>query len=125
MIQVVKRYFHAGDERGSIEGLINFGTWEEMNHITSVAGCVRGNHYHCETLEAFFILKGRIRVDARRVINGHLAGPSVHFEAGPGDVFTIDINVNHIFHVLEDASWMNFLSKRVCEESPDFHRPKS
>ena len=51
MYKIIKNYFNHKDERGEIKGLVNFGSWEEINYITSIEGTVRGGHYHKNTKE--------------------------------------------------------------------------
>ena len=46
MIEFIPNYFELSDDRGSFQGLVNFGTWNEVYIICSEAGAIRGNHYH-------------------------------------------------------------------------------
>ena len=69
LYQRIPVYFTHSDPRGAITGLLNFGSWKEMNFITSIADTVRGRHYHKETEECFFILSGRIKVTFRKPID--------------------------------------------------------
>jgi dTDP-4-dehydrorhamnose 3,5-epimerase-like enzyme len=70
------------DERGELVGLINQMHWEEFNYIESRAGSVRGNHYHKETQELFFIIEGEGRIEITT-----LAGDSQSMPFGAGDIF--------------------------------------
>ena len=51
MIEFISNYFEHSDERGSFQGLVNFGNWEEINIISSEAHSIRGNHYHKMTTQ--------------------------------------------------------------------------
>ena len=49
-------YVAHSDARGRFRGLTR-ETWAEANFIETGAGQVRGNHYHAETRELFFIVR--------------------------------------------------------------------
>lgn len=125
MLKIIKRYFMHEDKRGTLEGLVNFGEWKEMNLISSLAGVERGNHYHKETLELFIILEGKINVILLKVKDGKLVGSKTERIVNRGDVFLIDPFVNHTFRVLVEAKWINVLSKKIDPENPDIHKTSS
>lgn len=122
MFRLIQPYFCHDDDRGVIRGVVNFGVWQEINYVASSADMVRGNHYHRETEELFFVLQGRIRVTLQRVEDGHLAGHMEEFIVGEGAIFMVETRVNHIFHILEGAQWINVLSKPINPECPDIYR---
>ena len=121
MLKLIDRYFVHKDPRGQLEGLINSGTWEEMNLISSLPDIVRGNHYHKETVELFIILDGRISITLQDVKDGILVGSESTTEVGGGDVFQIDPLINHTFSIVEEARWINVLSRRIDPQAPDIH----
>ena len=129
MIRFVERRSLAKDARGSIESLLDFGRWEEVNQIRSAAGAVRGNHFHRATLEAFIILTGEISISLQRVeqANGQdrLTGPVELHRVSAGAVFLIEAGVNHTFTVERDAEWLNLLSLKLDPAQPDLLRPKA
>jgi dTDP-4-dehydrorhamnose 3,5-epimerase-like enzyme len=122
MLRFVNRYFEHTDERGSIQGLINRGNWQELNLITSEAGVVRGNHYHKNTQELFIILEGDIEVRTQAVSEGNLVGDKSVYQVKVGDVFWVDPMTNHIFVPQTCSKWLNALSKPVDKDHPDFYR---
>ncbi len=122
MIEIIKRYFQYSDDRGSLEGLINFGEWKEINLIKSSFDSVHGNHYHKHTTEVFIILDGEIRVVTQKVQNGKLVGNAVEENIKSGDVFLIEPFINHIFFVKKDSRWINVLSEAIKKTHPDIHR---
>jgi len=122
MIRFVDNYFSARDDRGSIVGLINFGTWRELNLIRSEAGVIRGNHYHESTEEGFVILHGKIEITLQKVRDGQLVGEVAKYEVSEGSVFLIDPMVNHKFFIKAPSVWMNFLSRAMDPSSPDIYR---
>jgi len=122
VLKFIKRYFMHEDKRGTLEGLINFGEWKEINLISSLAGVERGNHYHKETLELFIILEGKINVILEKVKDGKLVGSKAERIVKEGDVFLIDPFVNHTFRVLDKAKWINVLSKKIDPKNPDIYQ---
>jgi dTDP-4-dehydrorhamnose 3,5-epimerase-like enzyme len=122
MIRVIESYFEHADPRGCIKGIINEGDWKEMNFITSDPDIVRGNHYHKEASELFFILKGEVRVRTQRVDGGKLAGEPSERIVREGDIFIVDPMTNHTFYVLKDSAWINALTKKMDNDKPDTYR---
>jgi len=122
VLKRIGRYFKYSDERGTFEGLVNFGEWREINLITSHSGVKRGDHYHKETIELFIILEGEIKVSLQMVKNGRLIDNTEESFVKTGDVFVIEPYVNHIFFVMKDSKWINVLSKTIDPKQPDIHR---
>lgn len=122
MLRFVNRYFVHTDERGSIEGLINQGNWQELNIITSEVGIVRGNHYHKTSVELFIILEGEIEILVQDVDNGNLTGSTLTYLVKAGDVFLVEPMTNHIFTPQSFSKWINALSIRMDKDHPDFYR---
>lgn len=103
------------DSRGTITGIINSGTWEEFNLITTEAGCVRGGHYHKFTSELFYILSGELEVEVSKKGGAR----EVHL-VREGSIFLIEPYEIHTFRCLTACTWINVLSKRMDESSMDF-----
>lgn len=117
---VPSRNLHT-DERGFITSLLNTGAWREVNIIHSDEGSVRGRHYHRETEECFIVLSGRIRV-VFRLKTSQKEWLVEEREFKEGDVFIVYPLVEHTFHVLNKAKWINLLSTPLASQSPDFYR---
>lgn len=122
VIKFIEKYFMHSDDRGLIKGIVNFGQWEEVNFISSDANVQRGNHFHQETTELFFILDGKIKVIVQKVDKGNLVGEQKEYIVAKGDIFLMEKNVNHIFYVLEKSQWINMLSKKIDPHCPDIVR---
>ncbi len=123
MIKILELYFLFEDERGFLKGLINFGNWHEINLIYSQANSIRGNHYHKETEEIFIILDGKIKVTLFKVCDDVIDIDSKkEYIFEKEQVFLVEKNVLHIFEILEDARWINILSKKTDPKNPDFYR---
>lgn len=116
MYKIIENYFSFKDERGEIKGLINFENWQEVNCITSYKGTVRGGHYHKKTREAIIVLSGKIKVDIRK------NSESECFVIEKGDVILIEPMSVHTFEMLEDSSWINLLTIKNDEKSPDIYK---
>jgi len=115
------RYFKKIDEKGSIEGLVNEGCWQEINLISSKGGVIRGNHYHRNTRELFIILKGKIKVILQAVEDNRLKGEKLEVFVTEGDVLIIEPNVYHTFFPEIDSLWLNALTVKNDPTNPDFH----
>ena len=112
-------YFEFNDQRGSIRGLSRGGPWREINHASSRQGTKRGNHWHRDTSESFYIIRGEVRVETKDM----LSGEEHSFLAGTGDFFTIPQMTLHSFSMLADAEWINLLSAPMDEDAPDILNP--
>lgn len=115
-MKLLNPYMAKEDPRGTFTGIINSGTWEEINLITSEAGSVRGGHYHKLTSELFLILNGEIEVE----VSKERSAKELHLVRG-GSIFLIEPYEVHMFRCLTNSSWINVLSKRMDELSMDFH----
>jgi dTDP-4-dehydrorhamnose reductase len=120
---LVPPYFFFADSRGSLTGILQDQKWEEINYIESVKGSIRGNHYHKETKEAFFIIEGEIKISLIDIINNSKRT----FISKKGDILIVNPYILHTFEVLKDSKWINMLSKPLKGKEKDIHRdyPKS
>lgn len=124
MIRFVQPYVTRSDERGSMRGLLDFGSWREANLFFSEAGMTRGNHFHQSTTEAFIMLEGRVAITLQRVSDAVLVGQTEIVEAKAGDVFIIEPQVCHRFEILEPTRWINLLDVKLDDGQPDIHTPE-
>lgn len=106
MLRILKTDFHFEDERGSIDQLIHEG-YRQVNVITSRKGVVRGNHYHRQNSEAFYIVSGALR----------LTVGEQEYQFRTGDFFGIEPYDMHSFTYLEDTVLVSMYSSGV--ELPD------
>jgi len=116
-MQKLLPYLTILDERGGFLGITQ-ESWAEANFIETRANQVRGNHYHKETRELFFIISGEIDV----VIDDLNSGKHLEVLVSKGDVFIIEPYELHTFHTRTDAQWLNMLSQPVDPQNPDFHQ---
>lgn len=114
LIMFIKPDFEFSDDRGSLKQLVHNG-WKQVNYITSVGKAFRGNHYHKENREAFYVIKGRFRLIVS-TIDGSI---KEEYEMKSGDFFIIDPMVVHSFDYLEDTDLISFYDKGVENEKGD------
>jgi len=93
--------------------------WAEVNYIETRAGQVRGNHYHRNTRELFFIISGEIEV----TITHQQSGERQVLELEKGDLLLVEPLEIHVFRTKTDAEWLNMLSEALDPHQPDFFRP--
>jgi dTDP-4-dehydrorhamnose 3,5-epimerase-like enzyme len=116
-MQKLSPYITRLDERGGFLGITQ-ERWAEVNFIETQANQVRGNHYHKETRELFFIVSGEIEV----VIEDLNSGEHLELSFSKGDIFIIEPFELHTFCTRTDAQWINMLSKPMDQQNPDFHQ---
>lgn len=57
--------FQYTDEKGTLTQLVHEG-FNQVNVLESKKGCVRGNHFHKLSREAFYVVKGSVEVTLTR-----------------------------------------------------------
>ena len=112
LIKFIKPDFNFQDDRGSLTQLVHNG-WNQVNYITSVSGAFRGDHYHLQNKEAFFVISGGFKLKLRDMNTGE----SGEYDIKAGDFFIIFPNVIHSFDYTDDTTLISFYDKGV--ELPD------
>lgn len=96
MIEYLKPDFEFQDERGSLTQLVHDG-FKQFNIIFSQKGVLRGDHYHKENREAFFVISGSFEL----TVKNRYKQETYMFKAG--DMFLVPPYVLHSFSYLEDT----------------------
>ncbi len=96
LIEIVKPDFIHSDERGCLTQLVHDG-YKQYNIIFSKKGVLRGNHYHKDNEEAFFVITGGFTLTAEK------DGVTEKYEFTAGDMFVIPRYVIHSFYYTEDT----------------------
>ncbi len=91
------------DERGTITDLVTGERFDAVALITSVKGSVRGNHYHRETLQVIYVVRGRIEI-----VTQMPGGPVRRTTATAGDLVRTPPVERHAVVALEDAELIVF-----------------
>lgn len=117
-MKIIKTYKFFKDERGCFTGVVNQGKWSEINYFETTAGQTRGNHYHKNTLELFFILEGKIIVDVKNL----KTNKENKIVIKKGDILLIEPFEFHTFISKTKCKWINILSKKMDEKMPDIYK---
>ena len=107
LIDIIKPDFVFSDERGSLTQLFHKG-FNQINIIFSKKGIIRGNHYHRENKEAFFVICGSFELTVKRDKITEV------YNFKKGDMFLVPPFVLHSFHYHEDT-WLAGLYDKGVE----------
>lgn len=106
LIEKLRTDFEHIDDRGSLIQLVRKG-YSQINVITSKGGVFRGGHYHKLNTEAFYIVKGKCQVTAKK------NGIKETEEFSEGDFFRLGPYVTHDFNYIEDSILVTMYSLGV------------
>ena len=98
LIEIIEPDFSFKDERGSLTQLVHKG-FNQFNVIFSKKNVLRGDHYHKENREGFYIMTGRLKL----IVSKGTQQEEYIFK--PGDMFIIPPYVMHSFFYEEDT-WL-------------------
>lgn len=111
-------YMNRADDRGAFAGLINEGSWKEVNFVTTKPGEVRGGHFHTHTNELIFLLRGKAEVELQDCNNMNNRQTLV-LNAGEG--VRIEPYIVHTFNYLEHSEQVALLDTSFNPQDPDLH----
>lgn len=111
LIEFIKTDFEFKDDRGTITQLVHDG-WKQVNYITTKAGVMRGNHYHKNNEEAFFIVSGEFDLELFDIVSKEKEFHKIK----QGDFFIIKRNLSHSFNFTKDTELISMYSNGVEEE---------
>jgi mannose-6-phosphate isomerase-like protein (cupin superfamily) len=117
-MKIIKPYKIFKDQRGTLVGIINDGKWEEINYLETEKNQTRGNHYHKNTEEMFYILDGTIKVIVKNIKTKKKQEKTVK----KGAIVLINPFELHTFISRTKCKWINVLSKKIEDSSPDIHK---
>ena len=98
------------DERRRITQLFT-ATINQVNVYDAKKGASLGDHYHKETTEYFYIVRGTVIYNGERI-----------FETG--DLFVVYPQEMHTIKCLTDTKFMTFLSRPYKEDDKDIWKTK-
>lgn len=101
---ILEPEFKHTDSRRSITQLFTSNI-AQVNVYDAKKGAVLGNHYHKETIEFFYIVRGSLIANDKVLSKGSL--------------FVVYPEEPHTIECLTDVSLMTFLSKPFDLENPD------
>lgn len=108
LVEFIKPDFEFEDARGSLKQLVHEG-WKQVNYITSAAGAFRGDHYHLQNKEAFFVISGAFKL----ILKHRETKEKYVFDIKAGDFFIIYPNVNHSFDFTHKTTLIAMYDKGV------------
>ena len=108
LIKFIEPDFELKDDRGGLIQLVHSG-WRQVNYITSGGNAIRGNHYHKNNSEAFYIISGRIKLTLQSLDEK----TNEIYNIKDSDFFIIEKNINHIFEFLEPTTLISLYDKGV------------
>ena len=106
LIEFIKPDFVFENEAGSLKQLVHDG-WKQFNVITSVAGAVRGNHYHKYNEEGFYIIQGSFKLIVWK------GDEREEYQIKTGDMFLVPPYIFHTFEYIEDTVLVSMYSNGV------------
>ena len=106
LIEFIKPDFVFENEVGCLKQLVHDG-WKQFNVITSVAGAIRGKHYHKYNDEGFYIIQGTFKLIVWK------DDEKEEYSIKAGDMFLVHSYVFHTFEYLEDTILVSMYSDGV------------
>jgi len=100
-MKVVSKKIAIEDERGRITDVLENETIEHVTLISSKKGAIRGNHYHKESVQYTFVLKGSLKL-LTQMPGGEVETAII----GPGDLAFTPPMEKHALVALEDSEFL-------------------
>lgn len=94
------------DERGELIQLVHLG-FEQINVLESRKGVVRGGHYHKESVEAFYVVRGSV------ILTSSYKGVREQECFRTGDFFRVPVGVVHSMEFPENCLMVQMYDKCV------------
>jgi dTDP-4-dehydrorhamnose 3,5-epimerase-like enzyme len=104
------------DDRGGFWQIAQTG-WAEVNYAETVADKHRGNHFHKENQELFFITNGQVEVTLRSLSEPQAKTMLV----SKGEAILIEPYEFHSFYTRKHTQWIVLLSQGINPQNPDFY----
>ena len=104
-MRLLEEEFSHEDERRKIIQLFTADI-KQVNVYEAKKGSILGNHYHKETIEYFYIIRGDVLYNKSRIVK-------------TGDFFVVYPQEVHTLECLTDVKLMSFLTKPYTQENPD------
>lgn len=91
---------------------------KQVNILFSYANTIRGNHFHKETEEYFYIIKGKVNVTITNINSKE----KKIFNVESGDYFHVYPYNLHVLKFIEDTQIMSFYSKEFDPNHTDIYK---
>ncbi|VVB67730.1 Cupin [uncultured archaeon] len=100
-MEIINKKCAFEDERGEIIDILENEAIEYVTFISSRKGAIRGNHYHNDSIQYAFVLKGSLKVITQ------IPGSEVESKiARSGDLIFTPQREKHVLIALEDSEFL-------------------
>jgi UDP-2-acetamido-2,6-beta-L-arabino-hexul-4-ose reductase len=112
------------DDRGSFVETIKLSSGGQINFSTTVPGITRGNHFHTRKAERFAVIKGKARIDIRRIGTNKI----LSFELDGSQPSFVDMPVWYTHNITnignDDLYTIFWISEHFNPDDPDTYFEK-
>ena len=107
------------DNRGSFVEIIKLNSGGQVSFSTTISGIIRGNHFHTRKIERFAVIKGKARVEIRRIGTEKV----LRFELDGNQPSFVDMPIWYTHNIInigeEDLYTLFWISEHFNAEDPD------
>ena len=107
------------DERGSFVETIKLNSGGQVSFSTTKSGIIRGNHFHTRKAERFAVIKGKARIQLRRIGTDKV----LNFELDGSEPSYVDMPIWHTHNITnigdEDLYTIFWISEFYDSSDPD------
>ena len=104
-MEILSHEFQHTDERRRLTQILTEDI-KQVNVYEAKKDAHLGNHFHKDTIEYFYILKGTVTYNDNEVIN-------------PGTLFKVSPFEKHTLRCMTNVKMMTFLTKAYTDKEPD------
>ena len=116
MLKLLQPEFEHADSRRTLRQILTANI-AQVNTYQVTKGAILGNHFHKETREFFYIMKGTFLVILRK-----LTGESTSQVVNKGTFFVVEPNNVHLVEALTNGEIMTMLTRAYTPESTDTYK---
>lgn len=116
-MKILEPEFVHTDPRRSLKQLLTADI-KQVNVYNVSTNSVLGNHYHKETTEYFYVVKGSIFLE----LHDMKTGQETRRIFTNGDMFAVHPYEVHKIECFSEAKIMTFLTKEFTQENPDLYK---
>lgn len=112
-------YTKHADDRGVFVEIARTNTSGQFSFSTTVPGITRGNHYHTRKAERFAVIKGRAKIQLRRIGTNHL----IEYELNGEQPSFVDMPIWHTHNIIntgnEELVTLFWINEPFNPDDPD------
>ncbi len=107
------------DNRGSFVELVKLSSGGQVSFSSTVPGITRGNHYHTRKAERFAVIKGKARIQLRKIGTDKI----LNFELDGDKPSFVDMPIWHTHNITnvgkDDLYTVFWINEHYCSEDDD------